>query len=88
MRDAIHPEVGKTDAQPSGEGLHHGAIDINQASASQLTELPGIGPVLASRVVQFRSLHGSFLSVDDLLLIKGIGKKTLDKIRPYIMVSP
>jgi len=59
-------------------------ININTAYAKELKRLPGIGEVLAERIVTYRDTHGLFQSYDELLNIRGIGQKTLEKITPYI----
>ena len=56
-------------------------IDINRATISQLCKIKGIGKVKAERIVEYRKENGSFKSVDELLNIKGIGVKTLKKIK-------
>lgn len=61
-------------------------ININRATAKELEALPGIGPVLATRIVQFRSANGSFLSIDDLSKVPGIGSSKLAKFRELIRV--
>lgn len=61
-------------------------IDLNTATAEQLEAIPGIGPVLAQRIVDHRRLHGKFQSVDDLLQVHGIGQKRLESMRPYVTV--
>lgn len=58
-------------------------VSINSASASELEALPGVGPVIARRIVEYRTANGGFKSVDDLEQVKGIGPKTLAKMRPY-----
>ncbi|MBI5666231.1 MAG: helix-hairpin-helix domain-containing protein [Nitrospirae bacterium] len=58
-----------------------GKLDINQASAQELSKLPGIGKKKAEAIVAYRNEKGKFSSVDDLSKIDGIGKKTLEKIR-------
>lgn len=63
-------------------------IPLNTADAPTLELLPGVGPVLAQRIIAYRNEIGGFRSVDDLLDVKGIGEKTLEKIRPYVVVSP
>ena len=63
-----------------------GAIDINNASAKELTSLKGIGEKKAASIVEYRKLH-CFKSVDEITLIKGIGKKTLEKNRDNIEVG-
>lgn len=62
------------------------AIDLNTAVAADLEIIPGIGPVLAERIATFRREHGSFKKVDDLLKVKGVGPKNLEKIRPYVVI--
>ena len=64
-----------------------GRIDLNRAEVDQLHRLPGIGPALAARVVEFRRVHGPFATVDDLLQVKGIGPKRLDRLRGQVMVG-
>lgn len=60
-------------------------VDINRADWPELTLLPGVGEVLAKSIVESRETRGEFRSHDDLRRVKGIGKKTLDKIRPYLV---
>ncbi len=62
-------------------------VNINAASAEDLQTLPGIGPVLSSRIIEARA-KGRFSSVDDLRKVKGIGPKTLEKLRPHAEVGP
>lgn len=64
-----------------------GSIALNLASAKELELLPGIGPSLASRILEHRQTHGPFKSVEELLAVKGIGPKTLEKIRPYLRLQ-
>ena len=62
-------------------------VNINTASLSELDTIPGIGPVLAQRILDFRTENGPFQSPEDLLNIKGIGTKTLEKLRDYIVIG-
>lgn len=62
-------------------------VDLNQATESELTSIPGIGPAMAQRILEFRKEHGPFTQVDDLLKVKGIGEKSLEKLRPYFKVT-
>lgn len=61
-----------------------GVVNINRAEADQLVLLSGIGPVLAERIIEFRDANGPFQSVDELVAVKGIGDKTLDRLAPYL----
>ena len=62
-------------------------INFNSASAAKLQQVPGIGPSTADKILQMRKSYGAFKSVDDLLAIKGIGPKRLDKMRKYLTVG-
>lgn len=62
-------------------------LDINHASAEELQQLPGIGPVLARRVIELRTIQGSFKTIEDLKGVKGIGQKRMEQLRPLIMVG-
>ena len=63
-------------------------IDLNAATIKELEELPGVGPVMAQRIIEARQKSGRFRRVEDLLAIRGISTKRLEKLRPYITVSP
>jgi competence protein ComEA len=61
-------------------------LDISRASAEELKQLPGIGPMLAQRIVEARDKK-PFQAVDDLRRVRGIGAKTLEKLRPFVIVG-
>jgi len=63
------------------------AVDLNTASAADLAALPGIGPALAQRIVVYREEHGPFGKIEDLLSVKGIGEKSLDRLKEYIFID-
>ncbi|MFY9270380.1 MAG: helix-hairpin-helix domain-containing protein [Candidatus Manganitrophaceae bacterium] len=65
-------------------GLSPVRIDITTASLGEIEALPGIGPVLAARIIESREQRGSFRRAEDLLQVKGIGPKKLEKIKPYL----
>ncbi len=67
-----------------------GKIDPNTAPAASLQRLPGIGPVLAEAIVQYRNERGSsvFATADDLAGVKGIGPATIERIRSLLIVNP
>ena len=62
-------------------------ININTANSEELQQVPGIGPATAEKILQMRKSYGAFKSVDDLLSIRGIGRKRLEKMRKYLTVS-
>jgi len=62
-------------------------INLNQASVDDLVNLPGIGPAYAKRIVEYREKHGPFQRVEDLLNVRGIGDRTLDKLRDRVTIK-
>src|SRR6202521_1677945 len=62
-------------------------VDLNTATSEELQQVPGIGPATAEKILQMRKSYGSFKSVDDLVAIRGIGKKRLDKMRKYLTIG-
>ena len=62
-------------------------LDLNMATEQEIESLPGIGPVLAGRIVEYRQSRGAFHTVDQLRHVKGIGKKKFDRIRMLVNVS-
>ncbi len=62
-------------------------VNLNTASSEELQLVPGIGPSTADKILQMRKSYGTFKSVDDLLAIKGIGPKRMEKMRKYLTVG-
>ena|SRR5436309_5599260 len=62
-------------------------VNLNTATSEQLQQVPGIGPATAGKILQMRKTYGPFKSVDDLLAIRGLGAKRLDKMRKYLTVG-
>jgi len=69
-----------------GSGATPSKVNINAASAAELEALPGVGEVIAQRIVDYRTANGPFGSVDDLLDVSGIGEVTLENIRDLVTV--
>lgn len=61
-----------------------GSISINSGTKEELMRLPRVGEVMAQRIIDYRSTHGGFRTIDELNNVKGIGDKTLEKIRPFV----
>jgi len=59
-------------------------ININTATAQDLTAVPGIGPSKAEKIVSYRSEKGKFTAIEDLMGVKGIGEKSLNKLKKYL----
>lgn len=91
-----HNLAGRTLASPAaaaraGERLPverpSGAVNVNAAGEDELCGLPGIGPKLAQRIIDEREQNGAFAFAEDLLNVRGIGEKTLQKLLPYISLE-
>jgi competence protein ComEA len=77
------PMPVKASEVPAAGGVAR-RLDLNKATAAELELLPGVGPATAKRIVEYRLEHGAFASVDDLDKVKGIGPKTLERLRPLV----
>ena len=75
--NAEHPQNRTTLNKPA-------LLNINTATAEELQTLPNIGEATAQRIIDHRTQHGDFTSVDDLQKVRGIGAKTLEKLRPFV----
>ncbi len=67
---------------------YKGLLDLNRAKNQDFDALPGIGPRLAERIMEYRQSVGAFHSLDELREVKGIGKKKFERIRPLVTVTP
>ncbi|HYF13683.1 MAG TPA: helix-hairpin-helix domain-containing protein [Phycisphaerales bacterium] len=81
-RAASGPQPGKAGRKPVASSTT--LINVNTASAAELELLPGVGPVLAAKIVEHRDRHGSFAGPEDLEKVRGIGPKLLEKIAPHV----
>ena len=78
------PVAGAASPAARPVGGPPGVVDLDSATVADLDRLPGIGPVLAARIVEHRRLHGRFHRVDELLLVPGIGPRLLERLRPWV----
>ena len=70
---------------PAGPGF---TVNVNTAVATELAQLPGLGPATAQRIVAHRRDHGPFASLEGLLDVPGIGPATLEQMRPHLRPLP
>jgi competence protein ComEA len=72
-------------AEPVAEGS--GVVNLNTAGEAELSLLPGVGPAKAQAILAWRKKYGSFKKVDDLTKVKGFGRKTFLRLKPYLSIS-
>lgn len=80
------PDAGDEQAAPGAAGSAGGPVNINAADAQTLTSLPGIGPVLAERIVSYRESNGSFQSLEELAEVRGIGSSLLEQLEDQVVL--
>ena len=86
VRDAAAPQQGSGDTSGTATGGAGAPLDLNAATAGELESLPGIGPVLAGRIVQWRIDNGPFPDVEVLGEVSGIGDALMAQLRPLVRV--
>jgi competence ComEA-like helix-hairpin-helix protein len=82
------PVPGPADSLPPPAPVRPAPVNLNRATPAELDALPGIGPVLARRIVDRRERAGRFHDVDELLAVPGIGPRLLERLRPLLTVAP
>jgi competence protein ComEA len=80
------PAASGLGSGPSGAGPAQGGglVSLNSATVAELDALPGVGPVLAQRIIDWRTEHGRFASVDELGEVSGIGEKVFAQLKPKV----
>ena len=86
-RGAFRQAERKEQVAKSRQAGHNSKLDINRATVRELQNLPGIGEVLAQRVVEHRKAYGPFQTIDELKSVKGIGRKRIEQLRPLVSVG-
>jgi competence protein ComEA len=71
-------------AGTNGDTESTSGVDLNRADAAELETLPGVGPVLADRIVAYREANGPFSTIEDLLSVPGIGEAKLEAMRDAV----
>lgn len=85
LKEGAAPPAGAPGA-PAVPGMPGALVNVNTADAAALDTLPGIGEVMSAAIIQYRTEHGPFTSVDQLEDVSGIGPATLEKLRPLVTV--
>jgi competence protein ComEA len=62
-------------------------VNLNTATQAQIETLPGIGPKVAQRIIEYRQKNGQFKKIEDLMNVKGVGEKSFLKLKPYLTVT-
>ena len=82
----VPPPAGSAQTAPPAGGVPTGPLDLNTATLDQLEELPGVGPVLAQRILDYRLKQGRFTSVDELREVSGIGDLRFAELKDLVRV--
>ena len=86
--DSLAAEQGKDKKKSKKEQALIGVtININTAGKDELIKLPGVGESMAEKIMQYRTEHNGFKKPEDIMKVKGIGKKKFEKIKPYIITN-
>jgi competence protein ComEA len=72
---------------PKPEATATAPVNLNTATAEQLASIPGVGPKMAERIIDYRQKNGGFKKVEDLMNVSGVGEKSFLKMKPLITVG-
>ena len=81
-------EAVQTPAQDVAKPSSSSLINLNAATAAELEKLPGVGPAMATRILEYRQKSGGFKKIEELMNVKGIGEKSFLKMKPLVTVAP
>lgn len=80
-------EEGEVVNDQASLSANEGLVNINKASATELLQLPGVGPSKAAAIIEYREQNGGFSTKEDLKKISGIGEKTYEKLEPFLTIN-
>ena len=83
-RNVNHTDVQHGNKPAATQSADESKLNINTATAAQLQDLSGVGPVLAERIVAYRQENGAFTTIEQLLLVEGVGETLLENISDHI----
>lgn len=84
---AVLASSGVAFAADAAKAAPAGKVNINTASVEQLAALPGVGPSLAARIVEYRTKNGGFKAANELMNVKGIGEKSFGKLESHVVAG-
>ena len=80
-------ELVESDPQGPQEVLVEKSINLNTATLEELDKLPGVGPVIAQRILDYREQNNGFYDIEEIMEVSGIGEKTFARLEPYLTVG-
>src|SRR6185295_7053219 len=87
-QQAAPPKPPKPAASSAAAPTATTPLNVNTATSAELEKLPGVGPAMALRIVDYRQKNNGFKKIEDLMQVKGIGEKTFLKLKPLITIAP
>ena len=86
-RSSVPSSADQPSTVPAPKRSPYDLLDLNSATGQDLDALPGVGPKLVERIMEYRQSVGAFHTLEELRAVKGIGKKTFERIRPLVTVA-
>ena len=86
-RRGNHPVEEDTSSEGPQEVLVEKSVNLNTATLEELDLLPGVGPAIAQRIIDYREQNSGFYDIEEIMEVSGIGEKTFAKLEPYITVE-
>jgi competence protein ComEA len=88
LRAAVPAEPGQASKTSAAQATAASPINLNVATAADLEKLPGVGPAMANRILEYRQKSGGFKKIEDLMNVTGIGEKNFLKLKAQLTVGP